>query len=244
MKTKNNFSTTPPVIPIVIHLRTCQNRNLISRNINLLSYQSTFFAIRVASESRKISVAKLEMKFSVAFVIALAGYGESMPDTLLNIFQCFLSSAVATPFGEPIDPSFDAPRDVRFLIFTRSNRLVGHPVAMNDLASIDASPYDPSKPTRVVTHGWGGDETTDLVLGATHTLLLHHDFNILVIDWGVGAQTINYAAAVNRVRPTGEFCATYLDFLHQHGRLNFARIKLIGFSLGGECHILVAKSCF
>lgn len=115
---------------------------------------------------------------------------------------------------------------------------------MNNLASINASPFDRTKPVRVVTHGWGGDDTTDLVLGATHTLLLHHDFNILVVDWGAGAQTINYPAAVARVQPTGAFVATFLDFMQANGLISYNNLKLIGFSLGGKRHSLITSRCF
>lgn len=49
-----------------------------------------------------------------------------------------------------------------------------------------------------------------------------------------GAQTINYAAAVARVQPVGVFVASFLDFLHDNGLLDYARVSLLGFSLGGK----------
>lgn len=105
---------------------------------------------------------------------------------------------------------------------------------MNDIGSIENSPFDRTKPLRVMTHGWYGDDTTDLITGASRVLLDHYDFNVLVIDWGEGAQTINYIAAVQRVRPVGVFVASYLDFLHANGLIDYNRVSLIGFSLGGN----------
>lgn len=123
---------------------------------------------------------------------------------------------------------------MRLLLSTRANQLTPVQLRMNDLASIEQSPFDRTKPLRVLTHGWYGDEGTDLIIGASRVLLDYYDFNVLVVDWGEGAQTINYPAAVNRVSPVGAFVASFLDFLHLHGYIDYSRVSLIGFSLGGE----------
>ena len=73
--------------------------------------------------------------------------------------------------------------------------------------------------------------------GAREVLLAHHDFNILVVDWGEGAQTINYVAAVQRVQPVGVFVGGFLDFLQSNGLVDYSRTTIIGFSLGGVCVI-------
>lgn len=103
-----------------------------------------------------------------------------------------------------------------------------------DLNSVLNSPYNRDWPVRVVTHGWGGDETTTFIEGATNALLNHDNYNIIAIDWGAGAQTINYPAAVLRVQPVGAFAATFLDFLQSNGQLDYSRTNILGFSLGGK----------
>jgi dienelactone hydrolase len=47
------------------------------------------------------------------------------------------------------------------------------------------------------------------------------------------AKTINYASAVARVQPVGVFVASYLDFLHENDLIDYSRVSLLGFSLGG-----------
>jgi pancreatic triacylglycerol lipase len=148
------------------------------------------------------------------------------------------SSVFASPVKnfESIQPKFDAPRDTKILLVTRSNRNSPILLSATDINTIINSPFDRSRPLRVLTHGWGGDDTTDFISGATPALLDHSDFNILIIDWGEGAQTINYAAAVQRVQPVGVFIGSYLDTLHQNGLIDYSRVSLLGFSLGGSFH--------
>ena len=56
---------------------------------------------------------------------------------------------IATPIEyEPIAPSFDAQRDVRFLLNTRANMGVPQELIWNDLPSLRNSNYDNTKPTR------------------------------------------------------------------------------------------------
>jgi dienelactone hydrolase len=57
---------------------------------------------------------------------------------------------------------------------------------------------------------------------------------ILFIDWSEGSRTINYIGAANRVPTVGTFIASYLDFLHENNFVNFDRVNIVGFSLGGD----------
>lgn len=72
-------------------------------------------------------------------------------------------------------------------------------------------------------------------------LLRYYDFNVFFIDWSEGSRTINYFAAAGRVPTVGQFTASYLDFLHEHGLLNFSRVAVIGFSLGAHIAGTVGK---
>lgn len=53
-----------------------------------------------------------------------------------------------------ISPTFDVGRDTRFLVFTRFNPTIGQQVWPNDMASVERSNFSPSRPTRVLIHGW------------------------------------------------------------------------------------------
>ncbi|CRL06326.1 CLUMA_CG018908, isoform A [Clunio marinus] len=159
---------------------------------------------------------------------------------VIALTACASSTSINDP--ESVAPTFDATRDVILMLFTRSNPEVPVILRLNDLASIQNSPYDSSKPTRVLTHGFTGDSDVVFLALGRQVFLENHDFNIIVVDWSAGAQTINYAAAVARVRPVGAFVASFLDFLHINNLINFNNVYAIGNSLGAHVVGHIGKS--
>lgn len=56
-----------------------------------------------------------------------------------------------------------------------------------------------------------------------------------MVDWGIGANTINYISSRNQVNNVGAVLAELLDNLHDAGYLiDFSRLALIGHSLGAH----------
>lgn len=151
----------------------------------------------------------------------------------------FSPTVISTPVenvdakAETIDPLFDAYKNVRILLQTRQNRNNPQELNFRDLQSVQLSNFNRHRPTRVLIHGWWETEESDINTETSAELLEFYDFNVLLIDWSKGARTITYVAAANRVRSVGNFVASYLDFLHQSGFINFSRTKIVGFSLGG-----------
>jgi hypothetical protein len=79
---------------------------------------------------------------------------------------------------EPIDPRFDAYRDVRILLQTRENRLNPQQLAFRNLNSIQQSHFDRNRPTRVLVHGWWEDDESDIGVDTSAELLNYNDFNV------------------------------------------------------------------
>lgn len=103
------------------------------------------------------------------------------------------SKKVEVADEQPIESYFDPQRDVRFLLRTRANRS-GPPqqLSFNNLASIQQSSYDRSKPLRVLIHGWQEDETSDIKIETSAELLEYNDYNVIFVDWSEGSSTLNY----------------------------------------------------
>lgn len=55
---------------------------------------------------------------------------------------------------------------------------------------------------------------------------------MITVDWSVGAGTINYITARNRVSEAGAVVASFIDFLHENNYLRFEDLNIIGHSLG------------
>lgn len=114
---------------------------------------------------------------------------------------CGLSQIQSTPTNkksdEQIETYFEAQRDVRFLLRTRSNRAgPAQLLSFNNLASVQQSSYDRNKPLRVLIHGWQEDETSDLKVETSAELLNYNDYNVIFVDWSEGSSTLNYVCTL------------------------------------------------
>lgn len=61
------------------------------------------------------------------------------------------------------------------------------------------------------------------------------DINLIIVDWGAGANTVNYIAARRRVEEVGKYLAQLIDTLNRELDLDFKTTHLIGHSLGAHC---------
>lgn len=135
---------------------------------------------------------------------------------------------------EEIETNFNAVRDMRFFLFTRSNPTQGHQIILNNAATLANSHFNAAHPTRFLIHGWNGNHNAAINPTGRDALLSRGNFNVIVVDWGAGAQTANYVAARNRVGETGVVVASFMDWINQARGLNFATVSAIGFSLGAH----------
>lgn len=133
---------------------------------------------------------------------------------------------------EDVNPTFDAYSQVRLLLSTHQN--LNNPVQLGfrDTNSLQQRSFNPSRPTRI--HGWFDDDESDIKVETFRELLALYEFNVIFVDWSEGSRTITYVQARNRVPTVGDFLASYLDFLHENGMIEFSRVSVIGFSHGGE----------
>lgn len=67
-----------------------------------------------------------------------------IPDTEGALHLVDVKRAIA----EDIEPAFNARQQVRFLLFTRSNPLVGREVQINNAAQLSQSPFNHAHPAR------------------------------------------------------------------------------------------------
>ncbi|XP_062533323.1 pancreatic triacylglycerol lipase-like [Armigeres subalbatus] len=142
---------------------------------------------------------------------------------------------VNIPEGEnEVEPHFNPEADVVFRMFTRRNPVHAQTISWDDPSSISNSNFNPDHPTRFLIHGWveGQDATLHWVI-KDHFMRVG-DFNVINVDWGAGAQTINYIAARNRVGGVGMIVSRVIDVIRATTGQSLDLINVIGFSLGGH----------
>lgn len=142
---------------------------------------------------------------------------------------------------DPEQFDFQVDRDAEFILYTRANPTSGQSIHINDLSSVRNSTFDPTLPTRFLIHGWFSDRHSLFNSRIRDAYLAKGNFNVVVVDWGVGANTINYVSARNRVHPVGVFTASFIDKLVESVGLNTQTTYIIGYSLGAHAAGICGK---
>ncbi|CAG9812020.1 unnamed protein product [Chironomus riparius] len=131
------------------------------------------------------------------------------------------------------EPSFNADTDVIFLLFTRRNRNAGQRITF-DMNTVRNSNWIAGNGARFIIHGWNSNQNTGMNTFIRNSLLDRADHNVVVVDWGAGAQTPNYLTARNRVGAVGAAVARLVNAMRTAALTAPARVIIIGHSLGGH----------
>lgn len=86
------------------------------------------------------------------------------------------------PLEVPIAPSFNENSDIILLLFTRQNPTAGQRIFSNNLASIRNSNFNPSHPTRITIHGWGGSASDQINIQSNAAYLRLGNYNVSVLN--------------------------------------------------------------
>ncbi|KYN04718.1 Pancreatic lipase-related protein 2 [Cyphomyrmex costatus] len=131
----------------------------------------------------------------------------------------------------------------QFLLYTRNNRKVGEPLIINDNDSVEKSSWNPTHPTRIITHGWRGNiEAKSACTLIRDAYLSIGDYNVILIDWSKAAGSFWYWKVVRSVPIVAERVTQLIDFLQSQAGLDPAKTKVVGHSLGGHVVSLAARN--
>ena len=98
---------------------------------------------------------------------------------LFHLFTFFLIFDSLTGFSLNLpDFFFDANRDTVLLLSTQENRGNPYRLEFKNETNLMDSPWDSSRPTRVLVHGYLEDDSSDITLDTSEELLEYDDFNV------------------------------------------------------------------
>lgn len=144
-------------------------------------------------------------------------------------------------FDPEMEGRFDAQSDVVFILYTQANR-GGEIIQYGDSGSLSRSQFNPGWPTRFIIHGWNNDRNADVNTLITNAYLQRGSFNVIVVDWGEGANTINYISARNRVNEVGPLVGQFINNAVNSNGLQLSNTYIIGHSLGGHTAGIAGKT--
>jgi len=132
-----------------------------------------------------------------------------------------------------IKPSFVAINDIVFRLFTILNPVTPQVIPIYNDAQLASSNFNSAHQVRIHIHGWtqGGPDTANAYRDA---YLARGNFNVIAVDWGVGAQNPNYIVSRNHVAAVGGAVARFIDWLNLSAGVPFSAVTVLGHSLGAH----------
>ncbi|XP_046388394.1 pancreatic lipase-related protein 2-like [Ischnura elegans] len=131
-------------------------------------------------------------------------------------------------------------KDVVFHLYTSKNggeyyrrRQLFYPVTK---AEIDSSGFDPSLPTKIIIHGYGGGYAEDFIVLTLRDAYIQFggDLNIINMDWGNLSRAPCYPGAVINTLQGGHCLAQFVENLANTTGIETSSVHAIGLSLGAH----------
>ncbi|XP_050671086.1 pancreatic lipase-related protein 2-like [Leptidea sinapis] len=123
--------------------------------------------------------------------------------------------------------------DNQYWLYTRRNPTNHQVLRHNDVNSVRNSNFNPSRPIKVLVHGWNSKGSSRMNPQIRDALLHVGDFNVIVVDWRRAAMG-TYTTSVWSVPGIGQHLGWFLQFLFNNFGGNWNNLHLIGFSLGAH----------
>lgn len=170
-------------------------------------------------------------------------YGEPNPEWLnyVNDDGIFDPSLVDHPVNFGFNEQFyDAESAVKFWLYTKKET-TRRQILLEDLNSIKSSTFNPSHPIRFVIHGWNNDDKSDAIQMVKNAYLQKGDFNVFSVDWGNGANSLDYYTSRHRIGAVADVTTRFIEFLIKNMGVKTSQMHLVGHSLGAHTAGLVGK---
>lgn len=136
---------------------------------------------------------------------------------------------------------FDGFKDVHFLLYTRENPLVPDEIKVFNEESVLSSHFNPALPTRYNIHGWNNNGRSEVNVLIRDAYLQKGPCNVIIVDWGKGANNLIYDISKNRITKVADVTAALIDWLDERFGASVRNIHVTGHSLGGHTAGLVGK---
>jgi pimeloyl-ACP methyl ester carboxylesterase len=137
---------------------------------------------------------------------------------------CFTDDA---PFDDIALPMCIEEMTPHYYMYTQSNTATAEEFDHTTVPSV----FVGSRRTIFLVHGWNSNGNGGWVHDMKDTLLAAEDANVVIVDWGGGAELANYFQSASNTRSMGAYSALVFDNLVSNGA---SSTWCIGHSLGAH----------
>jgi len=135
-----------------------------------------------------------------------------------------------SPFNQmPLPTCPNNMNPLQYLMYTRTTRNTGQVVS----STVVPAAFVATRRTVFIAHGWNSDGNSAWLAPMKNAFLDREDINVVVVNWGGGAQILNYAQAASNTRTVGAYTALVMQNLISRGS-QASRLWCVGHSLGSH----------
>ncbi|CAB4065779.1 unnamed protein product [Lepeophtheirus salmonis] len=124
--------------------------------------------------------------------------------------------------------------DLRMWLYTRNNPEEPEVFKYNEAGKLKDSNFNPSKLTRMVVHGFGGDCNLTWIVQMRRDLLNESDINLFCADWRKGTIYPDYGQGAANTQIAGKMIAIFFNNVSEIFEPIGPNLHLIGFSFGAQ----------
>ncbi|XP_041360272.1 inactive pancreatic lipase-related protein 1-like [Gigantopelta aegis] len=189
-----------------------------------------------------MSVVKLAVKAVLLLVCVYISEGwlvstNSKKKVCYRTWGCFYRNR---PFHNSLLPRAPSRLGIKFKLYTKNQPVFTISINETRTALRSNNIYNPSRPTKVIIHGFQDSGQNSWVSQMVRSLLEKESMNVFVVDWKKGAKFFDYFQACSDARLIGRIVAKLLETLIDIGA-SPASLHLIGHSLGAHIAGYVAE---
>ncbi|XP_040575800.2 pancreatic lipase-related protein 2, partial [Lepeophtheirus salmonis] len=124
--------------------------------------------------------------------------------------------------------------DLHMWLYTRNNPEEPEVFKYNEAGKLKDSNFNPSKLTRMVVHGFGGDCNLTWIVQMRRDLLNESDINLFCADWRKGTIYPDYGQGAANTQIAGKMIAIFFNNVSEIFQPIGPNLHLIGFSFGAQ----------
>lgn len=129
---------------------------------------------------------------------------------------------------------FNPASDIYFRLYTSDNPTTAQTITLTNPNTLTTSNFNASNPTKVIIHGWNNNGNSPLNVWIRDAFLQIGSYNVIVVDWGLGANYWYYPTVVARVPSVGQKTGDLLHLLHTEKGVHPGTVTIIGHSVGAH----------
>ncbi|XP_054273793.1 pancreatic triacylglycerol lipase-like isoform X2 [Macrosteles quadrilineatus] len=169
-------------------------------------------------------------------------YGQGNETSCYDELGCFPMDKPWTSLLRPLpSPLHPAEINVRLYCYTRESP-ERYNITLWPEIDLEGCNFNPCRKTAFVVHGFASNGNNSWLADLKDNYLKMKDVNVFLVDWGSGAELLNYLQVASNTRIVGAEVARFLKWLIKNKGLDSGDVHLMGHSLGAHICSYAAKA--